>query len=397
MAVAHPLTRTTYARLAGFMFLFYIATAMPGMLMAEAATNGANIGAKLANIAQHAPQLRLIAVLSLITIFDALVLGIALFAITRDYDFDLAVLGLACRVGEGVISAIYLVATLALAAVAADAVAAGAPDAAARALGTTLLRVQGWTMIISATCFAVGSTVFSYLFLRARSIPAPLAWLGIVASVLLVIALPAELAGYIHGALGWSMWLPMLAFEVSLGFWLLIKGVPSRPDPTRTLTAHFQPPGPMPSAIHVIRVVLVGAFVLASSASAQSIDRAKQLFDNARYAEAKTELLAAQKANDRNPVAAYYLGRIAMIENESDEAVRYFERALKLEEGNALYHTWLGNAIRDVTPRSSKIRMAFNARRMKKEWERAVELDPNQIDARYGLVMFYSMAPGAMG
>jgi len=50
-----------------------------------------------------------------------------------------------------------------------------------------------------------------------------------------------------------------------------------------------------------------------------------------------------------------------------------------------------------VTPRSSKIRMAFNARRMKKEWERAVELDPNQIDARYGLVMFYSMAPGAMG
>jgi hypothetical protein len=233
MAVAHPLTRATYARLAGFMFLFYIATAMPSMLMAEAATSGAGIGAKLVNIAQHAPQMRVVALFSLITIFDALVLGIALFAITRDYDFDLAVLALVCRVGEGVISAMYLVATLALSAVAADAVASGAPDAAARALGTMLLRVQGWTMIISATCFAVGSTVFSYLFLRARSIPAPVAWLGLVASLLLVIALPAELAGYIQGALGWSMWLPMLAFEVSLGFWLLIKGVPSPPHPVK--------------------------------------------------------------------------------------------------------------------------------------------------------------------
>jgi hypothetical protein len=237
MAVAHPLTRTAYARLAGFMFLFYIATAMPSMIMAEAATSGAGIGAKLVNIAQHAPQMRLIAVLSLITIFDALVLGVALFAITRDYDFDLAVLALSCRVAEGVISAIYLVATLALSAVAAGAIGAAAPDAAASALSTMLLGVQGWTMIISATCFAFGSTVFSYLFLRARSIPAPLAWLGLVASLLLVIALPAELGGYVQGALGLTMWLPMLAFEVSLGFWLLIKGVPSRPQATPIFAA----------------------------------------------------------------------------------------------------------------------------------------------------------------
>ena len=137
--------------------------------------------------------------------------------------------------------------------------------------------------------------------------------------------------------------------------------------------------------------------VFASVASAQSIDRAKQLFDNAQYAEAKAELLAVQKANDRSPQAEYYLGRIASIANESDRAIEHFERAVKLEEGNALYHAWLGNAIREVTPRSSKIRMPFNARRMKKEWERAVALDPNQIDARYGLVQFYSMAPGVMG
>jgi tetratricopeptide (TPR) repeat protein len=144
-------------------------------------------------------------------------------------------------------------------------------------------------------------------------------------------------------------------------------------------------------------ILVIAAFALSSSASAQSLDRAKQLFDAARYADAKTELLALRKANDRNPAVAYLLGRIATIQNESDEAIRYFERAVRLEEGNALYHAWLGNAIREVTPRSSKLRMPFNARRMKKEWERAVALDPDQIDARYGLVQFYAYAPGVMG
>lgn len=230
--------RTTYARLAGFMFLFYIATALPGMILLDGATRGEGIAEKLANIAQHAPQMRLAAVLSLITIFDALVLGVALFAITREYDLDLAVLALSCRVGEGIVSAIHVIATLGLLSVATGAIGVAAPDAAAAsALGALLLKAHGWAMIVGATCFAVGSTLFSYLFLRARSIPAPLAWLGLIASLILVVALPAELAGYLTGALGWSISLPMLVFEVSLGLWLLFKGVPARTPSIGTVGA----------------------------------------------------------------------------------------------------------------------------------------------------------------
>jgi len=218
------------------MFFFYIATALPSMILLEGATAGNGITAKLANIAQHAPQMRLAAVLSMITIFDALVLGVALFAITREYDLDLAVLALSCRVGEGIVSSIHVIATLGLLSVATGAAGAASQDvAAANALGALLLKVHGWAMIVGATCFAVGSTLFSFLFLRARSIPAPLAWLGLIASLILVAALPAELAGYAKGALGWSTWLPMLVFEVSLGLWLLIKAVPSKVPETLAL------------------------------------------------------------------------------------------------------------------------------------------------------------------
>jgi len=56
-------------------------------------------------------------------------------------------------------------------------------------------------------------------------IPAPLATLGLVASLLLVIGLPLQLTGWLRGPLASFMWLPMLAFEVPLGLWFLTRGV----------------------------------------------------------------------------------------------------------------------------------------------------------------------------
>jgi hypothetical protein len=51
------------------------------------------------------------------------------------------------------------------------------------------------------------------------------AWLGVVASVLLVVALFLQLAGFLHGPVTSVMWLPMAAFDVPLGLLLLIKGI----------------------------------------------------------------------------------------------------------------------------------------------------------------------------
>jgi hypothetical protein len=220
------MTRTTNARLAGFTLLAYIATGIASMVLFGQAAAGANAAAKLASIAQHATAVRLTAVLTLLTFFEAVALGVTLFALTHEEDFDLAVLGLCCRVGEGVLGAASAVSTMTLLPVAAASATSAAPDAAAAtALGASLLSQGGSSTAIGATCFAVGSTLFSYLFLRARSIPVPLAWLGVLASVLLVVGLPVRLAGFLPASLAWPIWMPMLAFEVTLAFWLLIKGV----------------------------------------------------------------------------------------------------------------------------------------------------------------------------
>ena len=233
------MTRTTNARLAGFMFLFYIATGIAGMVLFAPATSGEGTAAKLASIAQHATLTRVAAVYSLLMMMNPFVLGVALYALTRDYDRDLALLALMCRLTEGVIAAMSAVSRRALLSVAtAAAGTTGADAAAANALGSALLNVQGVTTLIGATVFAIGSTLFSYLFLRARTIPVSLAWLGVLASVLLVVGLPLQIAGFIEGSVTLWMWIPMALFEVIFALWLLIKGVaPYPPQPVRSIRA----------------------------------------------------------------------------------------------------------------------------------------------------------------
>jgi hypothetical protein len=220
------MTRTTNARLAGFMFLFYIAIGITSMVLFRQATGGAEgTAATLASLAQHATIVRLTALLTLLMFFAAVVLGVTLYALTRDEDRDLAVLALCCRATEGVIGAVAAVSTLDLLSVATASTTAAPEAAAARAFGVGLLQQGDSGTVVAATCFAVGSTLFCYLFLRARSIPLPLARLGLVASLLLVAALPFRLLGLLHGPLTYYVWIPMAVFEVTLALWLLIKGV----------------------------------------------------------------------------------------------------------------------------------------------------------------------------
>jgi hypothetical protein len=225
------MTRTTNARIAGFTFLLHIAAGMTSLVLFGRATRGSGIAQRLARIAEHATDVGVLALLGFAQCFSALVLAVTLYAITRDEDEDLAMLGLTCRVGEGIIgglSTTVMPTVLWLATSAGtDASAAGG----AHALAAYLLRQD---VELPATFFAVGSTLFAYLLLRGRMIPMPLAWLGVAASVILVVGLPLRLARFLHGPVTSLMWLPMLAFEVALALWLMTRGVAA---PTRTRAA----------------------------------------------------------------------------------------------------------------------------------------------------------------
>ncbi|HKD11430.1 MAG TPA: DUF4386 domain-containing protein [Thermoanaerobaculia bacterium] len=215
------MTRRTNARIAGLAFLIYIAAAFTGMILENRAIHGEGTAAKLASLVQHASDLRAAVLLFMIGNFCALVLAVTLYAITRDQDPELALMVLVCRTAEGVVGGVSLSRTAGQLWLA----TAGGADASEPGIRALLLQSPSGSMEIGATFFAVGSLCFSYLLLRGRMVPVPLAWLGVLASILVVLCLPLQLAGLLRGPITDFIWLPMLAFEVPLGFWLIFKGV----------------------------------------------------------------------------------------------------------------------------------------------------------------------------
>jgi hypothetical protein len=219
------MTRIASARIAGFTFLFYIAVAIPSMVLMQRATSAEGTAAQLLRIAEHALDVRLAILLTLLSCFSAIVLAVTLYGITREVDRELAMATFAFRLAEGVLGAIGIPMTQGLLWLATGGAGAGVTAVAtANTLGAFLLMPPQSTMV-GAPFFAVGSTIFSYLLLRGRLVPVPLAWLGVLASAVVAVGSPLQLAGFLDGPITTYMWLPALAFEVPLGLWLLIKGV----------------------------------------------------------------------------------------------------------------------------------------------------------------------------
>jgi hypothetical protein len=221
------MTRKTNARLAGSTFLLYIVAGISTLVLFNKATGDAGgTAARLASIAQHAPLVRITVLLTLITFMCAVVLGVTLYALTREEDRDLALIALCCRATEGALGAASIRGALQLLALAtaSTAASANAADAAAVNAQASLMLNQGtWTGSATVMCFVIGSTIFSYLFLRAGTIPVALAWLGLIASVVLLTAVPIGLVTAIN--IPFLLWIPMLVFEVVFALWLIIKGV----------------------------------------------------------------------------------------------------------------------------------------------------------------------------
>ena len=220
------MTLRANARLAGLTFLLHFVTGICSHVLFNQISAGDGTAARLASIDQHATLVRVSALLLLLEFLCELVLAVTLYALTRDQDRDLAFLAMGCRLTEGVIAAIATGSRLDLLAVAtASRSATGAAAAAVQTLGALLM---GGTAGPAALCFSAGNLIFASLFLRARSIPVWLAWLGVVGSILGLVELTLEMLGLLHGPATIVPWIPMALFELILGLWLLIKGVAVR-------------------------------------------------------------------------------------------------------------------------------------------------------------------------
>lgn len=140
------------------------------------------------------------------------------------------------------------------------------------------------------------------------------------------------------------------------------------------------------------RFVFAISALLALPLGAQ-VPQAVALMNQARYDEAKK--LLAPMTTDAAALDA--LGRIAMAQDDADRAAELLQKAVALRPNVALYHYHLGEAYGNQALKAGLFGKASLAGKVRDEFAKAAELDPNFIDARLGLIDFYTMAPSMMG
>ena len=80
---------------------------------------------------------------------------------------------------------------------------------------------------ISSILFSIGSLIFFYLFYKSKYIPGIISVFGLFASVMVTIVGFAILISPSHSGLIQFGWIPMFIAEITLGFWLIFKGLRS--------------------------------------------------------------------------------------------------------------------------------------------------------------------------
>jgi len=90
-------------------------------------------------------------------------------------------------------------------------------------------------------------------------------------------------------------------------------------------------------------------------------------------------------------------GRAALERGDPRSAAPLLEQAVAQSPQNADAHYYLGVAYGRLAEKANVFRRGSLARRTRTEFERAVELNPNHLDARSALVQYYLQAPQFLG
>lgn len=150
------------------------------------------------------------------------------------------------------------------------------------------------------------------------------------------------------------------------------------------------------TSLTLFLVVLMTLYCVASAQN-YTLEEGKRLFKETKYEEAKQVLLKVVEQEPQNPEVNFLLCKVYLNLDDHDSAIKYGEKAVKLDDSKSEYHLWLGNAYGVQAQQGSKLKALFRVKKVKNEFEKAVELDSTNLEARFGLIQYYVMAPGIVG
>lgn len=126
-------------------------------------------------------------------------------------------------------------------------------------------------------------------------------------------------------------------------------------------------------------------------------DAAIAQYKSKDYPAARAAFEKLLAADSKDAVAQYYLGNLASKRGDTDEAIAHFESATTLDPKNSNYFMELGGAYGDAATKAGLLSKLSWAKKCQAALEHAVELDPDNVNARNGLITYYRSAPSFAG
>lgn len=152
----------------------------------------------------------------------------------------------------------------------------------------------------------------------------------------------------------------------------------------------------------MLKLNTVISFILLTTFASAALDPAAYTAAVELYAQRKP--LEAQKAFESLAATApdhadiqFYLGRLALQRNDPEKAVAYLEKAVALSPKDSRMQHRLGDAYGLTAQQAGLFSKMSWAGKCHTAYEKAVELDPKNIDARWSLMEYCRQAPGIVG
>jgi tetratricopeptide (TPR) repeat protein len=128
-----------------------------------------------------------------------------------------------------------------------------------------------------------------------------------------------------------------------------------------------------------------------------SADSAQEMISAGRIDDAIAELNGRLSTAPSDAASSNLLCRAYYELEDWDRAEAACKKAVALDPANSFYHLWLGRVYGEKADRANFLSASGLAVKVREEFERAVQLNPTDLDARVDLAEFYILAPSIMG
>ncbi len=148
-----------------------------------------------------------------------------------------------------------------------------------------------------------------------------------------------------------------------------------------------------------LAVLFIASTAMAATTIKQeaSLEAGRHAYEASDYAKAIQALQAAAAKDPQNADVQLLLAKSYLELQQHDPAIKSAERAVAIDAQNSIYHEWLGRAYGEKADHASWFSAISLAKKTRKEFETAVQLDARNFSARQALIEFDCSAPGIVG